>query len=1526
MRSKAANNTSMRSKKIYISKPNHFHMKNWLKLNKTIQRLGALCIMVVTFLAMPNVASATHVVGGELKYRHIEGDRYEIILTFRRDCLLGADNAQFDNPANVWIFNGNGNLKTNLGANGRLKMNFNASDTLNQIIESDCGFEGTQVCVHETTYIEEVRLPFNPEENGYILAYQRCCRNETIGNVLDPLETGGTWTATITPFAQAEQNDNPCFNQWAPVYVCANEDVSFDHSAVDSDGDSLVYKLCTPFLGATSSDPIPTSAPAPPYTPVAWAEPFGLDDLLGGTPLQIDPETGLLTGVPNQVGQFLVGICVEEYRDGVKIGEVRRDFQYNVRICSDPPTAIFEANDGNCDGPEVQFDNQSLGATAFQWNFDYPSTDAVNISEEEDPFFEYPAPGVYDVQLIVTRGSDTCSDTIVQQVAALFSDIDVMFDLQIQACLEDGRYAIRLINRSVEPEEGFDITGAEWEITQNGETATYEGNVINLEIDPADFIVSLQAESETGCKKTDIDTIMISDFEHIADFAFELEGCASAGNATIAFGDISDAINIYDSPQGYAWVVTEASQETTFADSSFTYDVQDQATLEVALEVDFGGGCSASVIKTIDIQDLVPQAGYEIDPQNCPDAGTVELEFVSTSDLDNPDYGVDSYVWVLEYNTPAGGESIVSMSETVNVTVPKDSTVALELVVTFDNGCVDVLRDTIVPGPFANIAFDAESMVLCLGDTMPFVTAPNADFTYTWSPTEGLVFEAPYSMANPGIVGVEDTEYAVTVTDGLCTVESSVSFIVLDADNLGISGDSIVCDGMVELTASGGIGAGEFEWSLTDDFATILATGTTLNHTFDGQEQTYYVRFTGESCGDPFAKYRVILSDIFDVVFNGDPVRVCLTDTVPLLENPNLLLTYVWSPLDGIYFEDPTDGSTAMVIGISDTAYDVTISDDFCSLDTSIAVVIGDAQDFQITGDSIVCDENVELVASGASGIGTYQWSLDPDFATIIFEGDTLMTTMTGVNETYYVQFTDKTCGDLVLSYDVRIFQHDLLFFEPFMICRGDTLEYTVFNQGEGPLTWEWLDDPHVVDNANSNIVTIGVGEDENDPFEVIFVATSPTGCELRDTILFEIMDNPIVDFDFELQDCGDYTVCFDIDGTFNGFPAWDFGDTTTGNDTSVDTMPCYTYPGPGTYEVVLSNRTSLCPFDDIVKTVTINDDITIDPIDEQVICLGDMVSITATSPNIGVVFVWCNLEGDTITLGPDYSEIVNDTFQVIVKGQDPNGCFDMDTVLIRPFVFDIEDTVPEVFCESENTEIEIIVNGSQDDFQFQWGPEDCIQSGGDTGNPVLITGGSKTYSVTITNTVYGCEFVKTYDVTTTSFDIELDAIDEFGVNTDTINQTEEITIFVIDADDDYTYEWSGGSTDDELTVSPEETTTYSVTVTDEMGCTATDDITIFVRLPVCNETDVFLPSAFTPNADGINDILYLRSNFIDQMELLIYNRWGEEVFATKDQSVGWDGTFKGAKVSPDVYAYTLRVVCINQAEYAVRGNVSLMK
>ena len=128
-------------------------------------------VFITIFLAVSvQDVMGTHIVGGNLTYRRVSSDVYQVRLTLRRDCLLGSPEAQFDDPASIGIFSASGGLITSLANNGEIRLRYNASDTLNQFVRSDCGFEGTQVCVHETTYQGLVRLPFRP--GGYILAYQ----------------------------------------------------------------------------------------------------------------------------------------------------------------------------------------------------------------------------------------------------------------------------------------------------------------------------------------------------------------------------------------------------------------------------------------------------------------------------------------------------------------------------------------------------------------------------------------------------------------------------------------------------------------------------------------------------------------------------------------------------------------------------------------------------------------------------------------------------------------------------------------------------------------------------------------------------------------------------------------------------------------------------------------------------------------------------------------------------------------------------------------------------------------------------------------------------------------------------------------------------------------------------------------------------------------------------------------------------------------------------------------------------------
>jgi len=133
--------------------------------------------------------------------------------------------------------------------------------------------------------------------------------------------------------------------------------------------------------------------------------------------------------------------------------------------------------------------------------------------------------------------------------------------------------------------------------------------------------------------------------------------------------------------------------------------------------------------------------------------------------------------------------------------------------------------------------------------------------------------------------------------------------------------------------------------------------------------------------------------------------------------------------------------------------------------------------------------------------------------------------------------------------------------------------------------------------------------------------------------------------------------------------------------------------------------------------------------------------------------------------------------------------------------------------------------------------------------------------------------------------------------------------------------------TDYNPTASPLHTTTYAAVAEDANGCKfLLDSVTIYVLSRYCDESTVYVPNTFTPNGDGANDVLYVRSNFITKIYFAVYNRWGELVFETTDLSKGWDGMYKGMKVDPGVFGYYLRYDCTNDLKGFKKGNVTLIR
>lgn len=342
-------------------------------------------------------AQATHIVGGELFYDHLGGSQYQVTLKLYRDCTGIA----FDATVVVGVFNPDGSLYTTQ------TLTFPGSQNVPIVLDSPCLTLPPNLCVETTSYVGTFDLP--PTPDGYILTYQRCCRTGIINNLLTPGDLGLTVTTRI-PGQAIASNSSPRFNELPPIALCLNAPLSFDHSATDPDGDSLVYALCTPFNGGTALDPQPNPPTAPPYAPVTWLAPYTEGYPIDSDPaIAVDPATGLLTLTPNLQGNFTVGVLVQEYRNGAFLNETRRDFLFKVVACDAVVTAGIQPQTEFCQDLTINFSSGSAGAVQYHWDFGVDGID-TDTSNVVNPSWTFNEPGTYNVTLIANPGT-TCADT-----------------------------------------------------------------------------------------------------------------------------------------------------------------------------------------------------------------------------------------------------------------------------------------------------------------------------------------------------------------------------------------------------------------------------------------------------------------------------------------------------------------------------------------------------------------------------------------------------------------------------------------------------------------------------------------------------------------------------------------------------------------------------------------------------------------------------------------------------------------------------------------------------------------------------------------------------------------------------------------------------------------------------------------------------------------------------------------------------------------------------------------------------------
>jgi len=454
-------------------------------------------LFIIFFLCTATTLFAKHVAGGELFYEWLStngsSNQYRITLRLFRDCASNGPQLQGENV--IVGFYENGSLFRQLalpliGSVETLTLNTAAFP---------CLVGSVNVCYQVAIFSSIINLPINAA--GYTLSRSGCCRIDNISNLSQPLNTGSTYVTKIpgTNTLPNGHNSSPQFALKDTVLVCSDRNFVLDFSAVDPDNDTLTYSFCEAYTapnngGGTGSPPTPTLN----LTPLPYASPYSGTSPLGPS-VHINTTTGFIHGIaPATVGQFVVNVCITEWRNGIAMTEHRKDFILKVQDCdiasADLPDKIIQ-----CDDFTVNFQNQSNSSSiiAYQWNFG-----DGNTSTQPAPSHTYADTGRYKASLFIT-GPNGCT--------GLDSTIVIVYPGFVPSFTYTGSCYQTPFNFHDATTTAYGIVDSWLWNFGDGSTASTIKNPNHNYAAPATVNVELFVTSSKGCEKTINKTVLVRD-------------------------------------------------------------------------------------------------------------------------------------------------------------------------------------------------------------------------------------------------------------------------------------------------------------------------------------------------------------------------------------------------------------------------------------------------------------------------------------------------------------------------------------------------------------------------------------------------------------------------------------------------------------------------------------------------------------------------------------------------------------------------------------------------------------------------------------------------------------------------------------------------------------------------------------------------------------------------------------------------------------------------------------------------------
>lgn len=821
---------------------------------------------------------------------------------------------------------------------------------------------------------------------------------------------------------------------------------------------------------------------------------------------------------------------------------------------------------------------------------------------------------------------------------------------------------------------------------------------------------------------------------------------------------------------------------------------------------------------------------------------------------------------------------------------------------------------------------------------------------YKWDPANNLVATYPfalgafaYSNGYAGSGGLSQGYNGLALSGDMIYIHDGATLFVVDkntgnlVDQMSVpAGDSSNCGGiyispcgLIFIGSTNGIymydlNLNQLEYQMTNDPVYDI-----VYNNFDN---------TIAACGPNHVSSRTFT--IPNCVFSTNPEvqHVCGTGTGYIKLNLSGGLpgyTYQWSG-NGL------NATTDSVGGLSPGTYKCVYTDSKCPIPNKdsieITVLLTPSPTVTTTVTDVTCfglqNGTASLAVSG--GVSPYSVAWLPGY-------DANNDTLIGLTETdldtgvYYISITDSI--NCTVNDTFEIIQPDSLILQDFVDydhCASLTLQDTLraqFAGGTAPYSFNWTS-PTVTGLPDDSVVFFNLQATAT----VTLTVTDANNCVSNpEDVTITINPTPVPSFTVD-------SVCFGTASQFVDGTTISSG-TITNRDWTIDqqaftgTNPTYTFPDEGTHSVLLVATSDNGCIDSIrqdafvqftpIPFFTVNDGCQFD----DLIQFNNLTTVNGAPYNAGFSFSWDFQNGIISTLAnPSIYYDTAGTFGVVLSTISDDNCAADTTISVtihpKPNA-GFEVTTVCVGFPTNFTDTSSLTSGTIN--QWLWNIDNTSPN---TPNPIYTYNTSGSYPIQLTVvTDQNCT-----DVATGTAQVNPNPVVDFTTSKKVINVLDNRVDFNNLTSGATAYYWYfdtlGTSTDQDpsFTFDPiEPCKTYENTLiaVTSLGCVDS----IIKTITSEGKLLFYVPNAFTPDADGLNDVFKPEFTDLDDGDYLfeIFTRWGERLFFTNNVNEGWDGTFEGTLAKQDVYVYkvTVNALCSNnknEKDKVIRGHFTLIK